>query len=291
MRLSVPDGRLVRVAYAGELVEARVSADLAPYVARACGYAESTDELVVRREVPISRAVLILGLGNPIGVGFPEHGASRPVDGFVAGFSDTYAVTTTRGTSSGLQLELTPRGANALLSVPMDELANRIVAVEELADPGWLQLQRRVSDAADWSTRLALVADALRMRLAAQSPDASREIAWAWEQIDRTGGVRPVNELAREIGWSRRHFGVRFRREVGLPPKTMARVVRFERAYRIAKREPNRNWSEIAARCGYADQSHLVRDFRDLAGLSPTALMTEGEGDIPFVQAEVSAAV
>ena len=80
----------------------------------------------------------------------------------------------------------------------------------------------------------------------------------------------PVGALAQEVGWSRRHLVTRFRQQVGLPPKTIARVVRFEGLLRRVAGTGGAAWSRIAAECGYYDQAHMNRDFREFAGTTPT---------------------
>ena len=90
------------------------------------------------------------------------------------------------------------------------------------------------------------------------------------DQLERSHGQVPVNVLADEIGWSRRHFGVRFRQAVGLAPKPTGRVLRFRRATDLLTRGPVRSIADLAAACGYADHSHLVREFHSLAGCTPS---------------------
>jgi AraC-like DNA-binding protein len=80
-------------------------------------------------------------------------------------------------------------------------------------------------------------------------------------------------ELARDAGWSRRQFTARFTRAAGLPPKTFARVLRFQRAKALLAAAGGPSLSEIALDCGYYDQAHLNRDFRAFAGCTPTELM------------------
>ncbi|SFO91006.1 Helix-turn-helix domain-containing protein [Mesorhizobium sp. NFR06] len=77
--------------------------------------------------------------------------------------------------------------------------------------------------------------------------------------------------LAREIGWSRKHLAAKFTDAIGIGPKTLSRIVRFNRALSLSKRQGD-DWAGIAADCGYADQAHLVREFRQLAGETPTGL-------------------
>jgi transcriptional regulator GlxA family with amidase domain len=98
-------------------------------------------------------------------------------------------------------------------------------------------------------------------------------VAWAWRQLEQSHGSVAIGVLAEEIGWSRRHFVDRFRDHVGLAPKPSARVLRFARASALLT-SGRRPVGEVAARCGYADQSHLVRECRRLAGCTPSELAT-----------------
>jgi AraC-like DNA-binding protein len=89
-----------------------------------------------------------------------------------------------------------------------------------------------------------------------------------------SGGAVPIRRIAGEVGWS--HKIARFKQQVGLPPKTAARLVRFERAQRRLDRRGQTSWADIAAESGYADQAHLVREFRDFTGTTPTGFVTHG---------------
>ena len=111
-------------------------------------------------------------------------------------------------------------------------------------------------------------------------------MAWVWERLVATGGGVEVGSAGREVGWSRRHLGERFRQELGLSPKVAARVLRFERACELLRRSVRPELGQpglaaVAARCGYTDQAHLTREWHHLAGCSPTTWMAE---ELPFVQ-------
>jgi transcriptional regulator GlxA family with amidase domain len=108
--------------------------------------------------------------------------------------------------------------------------------------------------------------------VAAARPPAP-ELEEAWRRLVATAGAVSVSELAREAGWSRRHFTARFTRAAGLSPKTFARVLRFRRASALLAAAGGPSLCEIALDCGYYDQAHLNRDFRAFAGCSPTELM------------------
>jgi methylphosphotriester-DNA--protein-cysteine methyltransferase len=65
----------------------------------------------------------------------------------------------------------------------------------------------------------------------------------------------------------------RFKQQVGLPPKTAARLARFGQVWRRLATHPPARWDELAADSGYADQAHLIRDFRQFTGASPAAFL------------------
>jgi transcriptional regulator GlxA family with amidase domain len=96
-----------------------------------------------------------------------------------------------------------------------------------------------------------------------------------WRVLHRTAGRVRVGDLARDVGWSARHLGTVLRRETGLGPKTAARVVRFDRARRSVAARRGQDLAGVAVDCGYADQSHLDRDFRAFTGLPPSRWWAE----------------
>ena len=104
----------------------------------------------------------------------------------------------------------------------------------------------------------------------AHAKPPSPGICWAWRQLNETGGLIGVGALADELGCSHKHLITQFRREIGLPPKALARIVRFSRVAEMLKRNEVASWVQIAHRCGYYDQAHLIRDFREFAGSTPT---------------------
>ena len=114
-----------------------------------------------------------------------------------------------------------------------------------------------------------------------------------WRTLVGSGGRISIDELADRTGFSRQHLGRRFRDEFGLSPKLAARVVRFERARTMLEAVPSYvSTAQVAAACGYYDQAHLNRDFAQLAGVTPTALLADPlrvvDGDAPFFQDEHS---
>ncbi|WCB94043.1 hypothetical protein DSM104299_02771 [Baekduia alba] len=247
---------------------------LAPFVARGyTGYAE-TGAPPRRLEVPHAAIVVIVNLGPPLAVD-----DSGPLGSFVAGLYDRAAVTHQPGEQAGIQLDLTPLGARMLLGLPMREIARRVVALEDLVGDG---LVDRLRDTASWAARFDLLDAFLLARLdraVAPRPD----VAFAWSRLVATHGAVGVAQLCAELGCSRRHLAARFGDDVGLAPKAVGRILRFQRVLGLLADDGGAGrFAEIAAAGGYYDQPHLNRDFRELAGCTPTEylarVLPEGRG-------------
>ena len=245
-------------------------ASIRPYVREYTGYVESSPGLVQRREFPAPAIVLIFDLGPLLRLIDPRdqtrfrcHGG-----GFVAGMDDTYTITEHDGISHGVQVNLTPISARRLLGIPM-ALTTQPIAMDDLFTGVDRDVLRRLQDARTWDARFDLL-DGLFARRMASAPPAARAPAWAFEQIEASGGLIDIAGLARELGCSPKHLIAQFREHIGLPPKLVARLVRFDRVVRHLRTGADADWSQLAAELGYYDQSHLIRDFRQFTGATPT---------------------
>jgi AraC-like DNA-binding protein len=253
-----------------EMVHGAPDPRLRGHVLSYCSYHERTSSFVRRRELPSVRVVLIINLGEPIRVFAPGAGGwSDQPEGFLAGMHDTYAVTETGGSQGGVQVDLTPVGAHLLLGIPMDELAQRVVTLEEVFGRGGTLLREAVAVAPDWARRFAVVDEFLLTLLdRARSPVPS--VTRALGRLRESGGTVPVGVIAAEIGCSQRHLISRFREQVGVTPKLLARILRFERVVALVDARTEMGWAELAQACGYYDQSHMIRDFNQFAGSPPS---------------------
>jgi len=252
-----------------EMVQAAPDPRLRGYVLSYCSYNEETASFTRRRELPSERVVLIVNLGEPIRVSAPGHSDwSTQAEGFIAGMHDTYALTETGGSQAGVQVDLTPIGAHLLFWLPMHQLAQRVVTLEDLFGRGGALLREAVAEADGWAGRFRVIDEFLLARLdEARSPVPS--VTRALGRLHESGGTVPVGAIAAEIGCSPRHLITRFREQVGVTPKLLARILRFERAVSLVDSRTEMSWAEIAQVCGYYDQAHLIRDFHQFAGCPP----------------------
>jgi AraC-like DNA-binding protein len=191
---------------------------------------------------------------------------------FVMGAPDSFTVLEGASARSYLEVLLAPLGAYRLLGVPMDELSGQLVDLAEVRGADGLRLGEQLREAPTWRQRFTLLDRFLLRRLEA-GPRPAPEVGRAWERLAATGGAVPIAQLAGEVGWSHKHLIAKFRQQVGLRPKTAARLVRFERVLGRLDERQRLDWGLVVREAGYADQAHLIRDFRQFTGASPTAFL------------------
>ena len=101
-----------------------------------------------------------------------------------------------------------------------------------------------------------------------------------FDLIAASGGRVAVEDVVQETGFTRRHLGNLFQSQVGLSPKSLARIHRFRGALDLLNRADGEvPWAALAERCGFYDQSHLINEFRRFTGLSPTELTRRARPD------------
>ncbi|MFI0848364.1 helix-turn-helix domain-containing protein [Mesorhizobium sp. IMUNJ 23232] len=257
-----------------EMVESRPGGLLRGIVTRITGYRETARKHIRMRETASLTVPLIISFGEPfsIGLGRDPTEADR-IASFAAGLYAGPVLIESFGASHCLQIDFSPLGARRFFKFPMHELADRMVLLDDVLGNEGAALRERLGNTPDWDTRFALAIDFVASRIGAgKTPSA--EIREAYARIDASGGQVSVSRLAVGAGWTRKHLADRFNAEIGLGPKSIARIVRFNRAL-AAARAGGEDWADIAAGCGYADQAHLTREFQALAGISPAAWRAE----------------
>ena len=113
---------------------------------------------------------------------------------------------------------------------------------------------------------------------AQRGPRPSAEVTRAWRVLVDTHGGAPIGRVADAVGWSHKHLIAKFTQQVGLTPKTAARLVRLDHVLARVRRDGSARWDQVATEGGYADQAHLIRDFRAFTGITPTAYLARVGG-------------
>jgi len=189
---------------------------------------------------------------------------------FVVGQMTQPVLVSPTGPVQLLGIRFAPGGTLPFFPVPPGELTNRIAPLADVAGALDRELSRRPYDARGLPEKIAIV-ESLLLRQMSAKEEKGASLQNAISEIVNSGGQISVDRLASDLGISGRQLERRFLSEVGLGPKLLCRILRFQQVFRAVERE-DKNWAGIAADCGYYDQAHLIRDFRQFAGQTPSVL-------------------
>lgn len=198
----------------------------------------------VERILPDGTCEIVLNRGDP----FRHEGRVQP-PAMVVGQMPRFMEIEATGAVDLVGIRFRPGGLRRFLGASMSEFTGT-----------WADLR----DVDRGLRRDLLGARGPEEALLARLRPADGAVAAAVARIE--GGEQRMERVARALGIHPRRLERLFAREVGLPPKTLARIVRFQGVLRRSG-----DWAALAQECGYYDQAHLIRDFREFAGEPPTA--------------------
>jgi AraC-like DNA-binding protein len=234
-------------------VEVPPPADLAPWIAALWCFRVRPEAGTIEHRIPLTGGLLLsVGRGGPAILTGPRL---APLVAPVSG-GDVY-----RG------VHFTPGAAVPLLHLPRGSLRDALGPAALWLDPAWCRRFQAAAEEEDDARALHRIVLALR-ELAPHAAPLDAVVRSAVGRIVRTQGAVVLSELAREAALSPRQLRRRFQVAAGLSPKELTRVRRLRAAAAAAALE-DRPWIEVAGDGGYADQAHLVREFRSLLGTTP----------------------
>jgi len=219
-----------------------------------------------QRIVPDGRPELIFNLGAPF-ESCKDGAWTRQPQSFLAGQITRPLLLRSAGAAHILGVRFHPHGASDLLGMPLTEFTDQVVPLEDFSP----DLHRTLQRLGELEKGDPLEAIAGLLAQLCQHEDDDRRMKSAVAQFESSAGLAEVREVASKVGMSPRQLQRCFRERVGISPKLFPRMQRFQRVFQAMEPGPA-GWVEVAVDCGYYDQAHLIRDFREFAGKPPTAL-------------------
>ncbi len=166
-----------------------------------------------------------------------------------------------------------PGGLHRLMGCPMWEMVDSSHDAEDVFGCEIRLLNDRLQEANSFDDIHRLVEEFLLLKVYALKKDLPFDLAML-ELIKQNGNI-PMERVASLACLSLRQFERVSRDRIGIPPKLFARLTRFSSAYRIRESDPSLSWTDIAYECGYFDQMHFIRDFKEFAGVTPRIIERE----------------
>jgi AraC-like DNA-binding protein len=224
----------------------------------------------LERVLPEGSAELIINLRDEDRHLF-DHANYRPQRSYrrswLSGPHSEFIVIDTAPNASMIGAHFKPGGASAFFRLPLGELRNSVVDLEVFWNTAAGTLRDQLLEAPTPTDKFRILEDALlacRRGLELNH----RAVRYALDYFMREPGSVAIGAVAHRVGFSPRHFIELFNDQVGMTPKVFCRVRRFQRAiYQIHRR--GMTWADLAVVCGYYDQAHLIRDFKEFCGMTP----------------------
>ena len=219
------------------------------------------------RVLPDGCAEAILNFGNPFVQHDGDQRSTQPRQFLVGQITRPILISPT-GKVELIGIRFHPGGTSPFFQLPMQLLTNQVVEIELLSKRIATRISERVEHLAALPEKICELE-----RILIQAIDIShydRSVLNLANRVVLSGGLISVDELANSAGISHRQLERRFLQDVGVSPKVLCRILRFQQVFRVVEADPT--WANVAVDCGYYDQAHLIRDFRQFAEKTPAAL-------------------
>lgn len=222
-----------------------------------------------RLELPTGYVTLVFTFSEGLWVTRTEELSTallRPASrAMISGPRTVPAIGVHAGSVRGLEVNMSPLGCYRLFGVPMWHFEDAHVDLAEVLGPGGRFFTERLESLGSWTQRFALLDEVFCARLEC-GPVPAPEVRGALSSL--WADSRSLTRAGAGTGWSARTLRARFREQVGLSPKAVARVFRLQHALRLLA--AGTAAAHVAAVCGYHDQAHLSREVKAMTGLPPS---------------------
>jgi len=204
-----------------------------------------------------------------------------PGSALTATHSQAFVIDTTEQTTV-MGIEFLPGGTWPFFSWAMDELANQHIALKDLWYSHAESLRAQLLSTRTAREKFSVLEQAL-LDLAARPIERDGAVDYAVRALTYAPQIQTIAALGECMSISARKFSRRFTQQVGLKPKTFARIRRFQRALEQIGLGQTVDWTDVVAQCGYYDQAHFIHDFRAFSGCSPSEYVERSKVSLQHV--------
>lgn len=160
-------------------------------------------------------------------------------------------------------------GAARFFDLPYEEIVDQVVDFSLYEKESASKLAKKIEEASTPALRFQALQNFLMERLQKQESKEDIFVRQACQYITQSEGTYSVKELVKLIGFSERQLERKFKQQVGITPKLLSRIMRFQKFIALSRSSKKMKLADASVSCGYYDQSHFIRDFTKFSGVSP----------------------
>jgi AraC-like DNA-binding protein len=238
---------------------------LAPFVKQYWFMAVKSEVQACQRVIPTGMMSLVFHRGSRL---FSSSDNQWQPRAFLSGQGVSFDDLVYQGVIDMVAIDFRPAGAKAFFKMPLIELNEQTAGIDALSDPQLTELEKRLSDTHDTAACVLLIEAFLYKRLCHIEAYNLKRINAVMQSIYR--GEQHIGLLAETACLGYKQFKRIFADHIGANPKEFLRVVRFQKALFMLQTQPDICLTHLACDCGYYDYPHLIKEFRQFSGYTPT---------------------
>lgn len=171
-----------------------------------------------------------------------------------------------------------PHGLSMFLDLPLKELFNQSVPLKYIIKDKVSKLEDELTAAVTFQEQIKIAELFLISQLLKNEKKYKYDrIRYTINQINQAKGVLEINDLASKTFLSRKQFERTFSEIIGTTPKQFLKIVRFQNVIYEKSQNSELSLTELAYKCGYFDQAHMINDFKTLSGYTPKQFFADEE--------------
>jgi AraC-like DNA-binding protein len=177
------------------------------------------------------------------------------------------------------QVVFQPGALYRITCIPAAELTNNYLDAEDIFGSATRLVNEQLFDANNYGEMIQIV-ELFLHRLTSKANKSQHCVDVIGRKMTVQNERYCLNEFVKASCLSHRQFGRKFTERVGISPKQYLQIIRFDKAFRMKNRYPDKDWLTVAVHCGYYDYQHLVKDYKEFTGYTPNEFL-EIEGKAP----------
>ncbi len=193
---------------------------------------------------------------------------------WISGQQKDFLVIESAQNSHMIGIRFRPGGAYPFFPFPLSELNGSVIELDLV----WGRLASRLRDRLLETPGVSRKFEVLERFLLTQALlvlEIDRTLEFSLRQLRHAPESLSIRQLSEQIGISQKHLIHKFRRQVGLRPKLLSRIFKFQKVLASIEAERPLVWADLAMDCGYYDQSHFIREFQSFSGMNPTRYLVD----------------